>query len=134
MAGLLIIKHNMKKLLLISVISMLLILSCKKNDTGGSATITITSTHHGKKIPLTNVYIKYGAREFPGQDVSSYDAVQTSNLEGKATFEDLRYGDYFFYGVGYDSAIQAPVMGGIGLSIKWKERKNKIELELPITE
>lgn len=124
----------MKQLLLILIISILLIASCKKNDTGGTASVTITSTHHGKKIPLTNVYIKYGAKEFPGLDVNSYSAVQASDLEATTSFENLRQGDYYFYGVGYDSAIQAPVRGGIGVSIKWKERKNKIVMELPITE
>lgn len=119
---------------MVFIVSALLIISCKKNNTGGAAIVTITATHHGKKIPLTNVYIKYGAKEFPGMDVNSYSAVQVSNLEAKTSFENLRQGDYYFYGVGYDSAIQALVRGGIGVSIKWKERKNKIDMELPITE
>ena len=124
----------MKNLVVVFIVSALLIVSCKKNNTGGSATVTLTATHHGKKIPLTNVYIKYGAKEFPGMDVNSYNASQTSNLEATTSFENLRYGDYYFYAVGYDSAIQAPVKGGIGISINWKERKNKIDMELPITE
>ena len=124
----------MKKLTLIFIISALISVSCKKNETGGSATVTITATHHGKKIPFTNIHIKYGAKEFPGHDVSSYNASQTSDIDAKASFENLRYGDYYFYGVGYDTAIQAPVRGGIGLSITWKERKNKVDIELPITE
>lgn len=124
----------MKQLKLMLVIFVAVCVSCKKNDTGGKATVNITATHHGKKIPFTNVYIKYGAKEFPGFDPSSYNTSQTSDTEANTSFKDLRYGDYYFYAVGYDSAISAPVRGGIGVSIKWKERKNEINIELPITE
>lgn len=124
----------MKYLKLILVISVITFNCCKKNNTGGFAIVNINSTHHGKKIPFTKVYIKYGAKEFPGLNTNTYNSSQTSDLEAITSFKGLRYGDYYFYGIGYDSAVQAFVRGGIGVSINWKQRKNEVNMELPITE
>ncbi len=124
----------MKQLKTFLVITALMTVSCKKNDTGGSAIINVTATHHGKRIPFTSVYIKYGAKEFPGFDANSYTTSQMTDAEAQTSFQDLRPGDYYLYAVGYDSAISASVKGGIGVSFKWKERKNEVTVELPITE
>lgn len=48
--------------------------------------------------------------------------------------ENLRYGHYFVYAVGYDSSIAQTVTGGIALKIKWKERKQELDLKVPVTE
>lgn len=116
------------------VIAIFVIASCKKNGTGGDATVAAITKHHDREIPFSTVYIKYGAKEFPGTDVSKYDASQKTDKEGHTHFEGLRYGDYYFYGVGYDSVAQAVVKGGVGLKIKRKERKQEFELKVPITE
>ena len=108
--------------------------SCKKEQTGGESTVAAIAKHHDRNIPFSTVYIKYGAKEFPGEDVSKYDASQQTDAEGHTHFEGLRYGNYYFYGVGYDSLSQAVVKGGVSLKIKWKERKEEIELTVPITE
>jgi hypothetical protein len=112
----------------------LAITACKKNDTGGQAEVAAFAKHHDKIIPFAKVYIKYGAKEFPGEELSKYDDSKLTDKEGHVHFENLRYGNYYFYGVGYDSAIQMPVRGGISLKIKWSERKKDINLNVPVTE
>ena len=125
----------MKKTIVLAFIAVMAGgLSCKKNGTGGEATVAAITKHHDRAIPFSTVYIKYGAKEFPGTDVSKYDASQTTDKEGHTHFEKLRHGDYYFYGVGYDSVAQAVVKGGVGLQIKRKERKQEFELKVPVTE
>ena len=122
------------KISIIALIAVFIISACKKNGTGGQVTVAAITKHHDRHIPFSTVYIKYDAKEFPGDDVSKYDAKQTTDKEGHTHFEGLRYGNYYFYGVGYDSVAQATVKGGVALKIKWKERKEEIELNVPITE
>lgn len=124
----------MKNKITALVMAIFVIASCKKNGTGGDATVAAMTKHHDREIPFSTVYIKYGAKEFPGADVSKYDASQKTDKEGHTHFEGLRYGDYYFYGVGYDSVAQAVVKGGVGLQIKRKERKKEFELKVPVTE
>lgn len=109
-------------------------ISCKKSNTGGEVTVAAITKHHDRLIPFSMVYVKYGADEFPGDDLSKYNASQQTDKEGHTHFKNLRYGKYYFYGVGYDSISQATVRGGVALKVKWKERKNKIELPVPVTE
>lgn len=121
----------------ISIITLFIafaFIACKKNGTGGQVTVAAITKHHDRHIPFSTVYIKYGAKDFPGADVSKYDASQQTDKEGHTHFENLRYGNYYFYGIGYDSVAQATVKGGVALKIKWKERKEEIELNVPITE
>lgn len=122
----------MKKFLTLFIIAA--IVSCKKDGTGGDCTVAAITKHHDRIIPFSTVYVKYGAKEFPGEDVSQYDANQKTDKEGHTHFEGLRYGRYYFYGIGYDSVSQAIVKGGILIEIKWKERKKELEVTIPITE
>lgn len=124
----------MKNTTITLLISMVLFASCKKNNTGGNVSVHISTAHHGNPIPFTKVYIKYGASEFPGLEASAYSTVQTTDIDGKTTFNNLLHGDYYFFGVGYDTAVQATVRGGIKLSVPWKQRKNNFTMDLPITE
>ena len=113
---------------------LLLMIACKKNGVGGEATVAAITKHHDRPIPFSTVYIKYGAEDFPGTDVSKYDASQKTDKEGHTHFENLLMGDYYFYGVGYDSVAQAEVKGGVGLQIKRSEKKEEFELVVPVTE
>lgn len=120
---------------LIAVVLLIFaITSCKKNGTGGEATVAAITKHHDREIPFTTVYIKYDAKEFPGEDVSKYDANQQTDAEGHTHFEGLLPGNYYFYAIGYDSVSQAIVKGGVHLKIKRSERKKEIELKVPVTE
>jgi hypothetical protein len=122
----------MKKILLF--LSVLTLISCKKNSTGGQATISCTVLHHTRVIPNATVYIKYGAKEFPGKDPSAYSDHKQADANGHVDFTGLRYGDYYLYGVGYDSSILLPVTGGDHLNIKWSERKKTFDFVVPVTE
>jgi hypothetical protein len=94
--------------------------------------------HHGVLIPGATVYVKYNSKEFPGTDVSMYDASKVSGASGHgaghAHFEGLEAGSHYFYAVGYDSTILDDVMGGIGLEIKNSETKQELDLDIPVTE
>lgn len=124
----------MKTKIITVLIAVIVIASCKKEGTGGDATVATIVQHHGKNIPYSTVYIKYGAKDFPGEDVSKYDANQKTDKEGHTHFEALQKGDYYFYAIGYDSATMATVKGGVSLDIKRKDKKNKIELFVSVTE
>jgi hypothetical protein len=108
--------------------------SCTKAGPGGNNTLVAYPFHHAKPIPNAIIYIKYGAKTFPGTDVSAYDdnKVATDYTDPHATFTGLNKGYYFLYGVGFDSALGLPVTGGIPLQIKSKS--GVTDINVPITE
>lgn len=122
------------KLSILAAIVAIVFSACKKEGTGGNATVATIVQHHGKNIPFSTVYIKYGAKDFPGDDISKYDANQKTDKEGHTHFEGLQKGDYYFYSVGYDSSTAATVKGGISFEIKRKDKKKELELFVPVTE
>lgn len=123
----------MKRISLVMLLCIVLV-SCKKNGTGGNAFVLAKSTHHDKLIPYATIYIKYGAKDFPGTSTSNYSNSITTGADGIVRFSDLRYGDYYFYSVGFDSSIMQSVTGGDHLQIKWSDRKKTISFIVPVTE
>ncbi|MFL5762299.1 MAG: hypothetical protein ACJ77K_00045 [Bacteroidia bacterium] len=113
------------------LMSALIISSCHKEGEGGKSSVSGTVKHHTKIIPNTVVYIKYGAKEFPGTDVSVYDASVTSDSNAHYEFKDLYKGDYYLYGVGYDNTIMEQVTGGISVELK---RNKHSDIDVPVTE
>ena len=105
--------------------------SCKKEGTGGKSKVSGKVKHHTKLIPNAIVYIKYGATEFPGADVSAYDDQVTADTNAHFEFDELQKGDYYLYGVGYDDAISESVVGGVGIKLR---RNESIESDVPVTE
>ena len=105
--------------------------SCHKEGGGGKSTVNGYVTHHGKVIPHAIVYIKYGATEFPGADVSSYDASLTTDVYSHYEFDDLRMGNYYLYGLGYDNDIMQTVAGGVGVKLKYDKTTH---IDVPVTE
>jgi hypothetical protein len=85
---------------------------------GGSSSIRFTAKHHNKAIPLTTMYIKYGAKTSPGISASDFDNAIISDAQGQGTFENLQKGDYYLYGIGWDSSITQAVSGGVPVTIK----------------
>jgi len=125
----------MKKLVvLIIVISTMLITNCKKGDTGGKATITAYVKHHDKPINLPTIYVKFDAKELPGDPTNNYDLKLEGKHENHLHIKELRYGNYYLYAVGFDSTIMLPVTGGIPVEIKWKDRNKEIVVDVPVTE
>jgi hypothetical protein len=125
---------KIKNIILLALIAVLTITACKKEGTGGSTTVATLVAHHSKRIPFSTVYVKYGAKDFPGSDVSKYDASEKTDIEGHAHFEDLQKGDYYFYAVGYDSAISMPVYGGVPLKITRKDKGKHLDLNVAVVE
>lgn len=105
--------------------------SCKKEGTGGKSSVSGNVKHHSKLIPNAIVYIKYGATEFPGVDISLYDDQITSDTNAHYEFKELQKGDYYLYGVGTDLAGPYNVSGGIGIKLK---RNESITIDVPVTE
>lgn len=124
---------NKAYLLVIVLCGGCVLAACHKEGTGGKATITGHVQHHTTPIPSAIVYIKYGEKEFPGSDVSGYDDnTLASSGDGHYEFEELRKGDYYIYGVGYDSTISETVRGGI--PVKIKKKTETVEINVPVTE
>ena len=109
--------------------------ACKRDGTGGDCEIAAFAKHHETLIPGCTIYIKYGAKEFPGTDLSVYDdskkAGSVGEAKGHTHFSGLLKGDYYLYGVGYDSSISMEVRGGIHIKLK---KKGETELDVPVTE
>lgn len=109
------------------------LVSCKKNQLGGSATIKGVVKHHTKVIGNAVVYIKFNAKEFPGTDESIYDDKVTSNSLGE--FEIKCYqGNYYLFGSGIDSQVLingGKVIGGIPVKIRNEE---SLEVTVAVTE
>ena len=125
-----------KKIFLISVVTVYVALfSCKKNDTGGEATVVAFPKHHAQEIKGATVYVKFGATELPSDPTTNYDMkVLGDSSENHIHIEHLRYGKYYLYAVGYDSTIMQQVTGGEAVKIRWKERKEEIDVDIHVTE
>ncbi len=109
--------------------------SCKKSSTGGEVKIAAFPEHHGKSIYGATVYIKFGASDLPSNPTTNYDMkVDGEANEEHVHIEGLRYGKYYLYSVGYDSSIHMPVTGGVAVKVKWKERKQELDIKVPVTE
>lgn len=122
-------KTNLISLLLIA--TLMLFASCKKEGTGGKSSIKGSVKHHSLIIPNAVVYIKYEAKEFPGADVSKYDANVTCDANGNYEIKELRKGNYYLYGVGYDSSISENVYGGLSTKLRNSE---SINLDIAVVE
>jgi hypothetical protein len=110
---------------------VLLTSGCHKEGTGGKSSVSGTVKHHAAPIPYCVVYIKYGAKEFPGTNTGLYDASVTADGSGNYEFKDLRKGDYYLYGFGYDPSIQENVSGGIAVKLKYNKETHT---DVPVTE
>ena len=128
-----ILKYSKTLLLALTSIIVLTFTSCHKEGTGGHSSVNGNVKHHSKLIPNAIVYIKYGATEFPGTDVSKYDDHITSDTNAHFEFTGLRKGDYYLYGVGIDNALPLPgtVTGGIGIKLKYNKSSTN---NVPVTE
>jgi hypothetical protein len=116
---------------LIIILTMIFSTACHKEGSGGKSSVYGYTKHHTAVIPNCVVYIKYGAKEFPGADVSKYDASITADANGYYEFKDLRKGDYYLYGVGYDASISEAVSGGVSIQLKYNK---STETNVPVTE
>jgi hypothetical protein len=125
----------MKKAWMIAL-AVFVTVSCKKEGPGGGNTIAAFPKHHGISINSGTMYIKYGAKESPGSDLSKYDAKAEVDVHpgeaAHAHFKELRKGDYYLFFAGFDSTINETVFGGI--PIKLKKKSGETEIDVPVTE
>jgi hypothetical protein len=119
---------------------ILLFASCAKEGTGGDATLVVFLKHHTHPIinhvgyPDT-VFVKFNAKELPGTKPSDFDTYFVGEQgEDHVHCEQLKWGDYYLYGAGFDSSIAQRVTGGMSVKIKRKERKEETDIDLAVTE
>jgi hypothetical protein len=132
-------KNKMKMLLRFSKILFGIIIlacaasitACHKEGTGGKSAVSGSVKHHEMFIPNAVVYIKYGAKDFPGTNTSEYDNSVTADAEAHFEFRDFRKGDYYLYAIGYDNQILANVSGGIAVTLKYNKESFT---DIPVTE
>lgn len=124
----------MKAILKLSLVFVLLLsfTNCKKNQTGGKASVSGTVKHHEKTIADAYVYIKFNTTEFPGDDYTKYDTYVQADANGKYRIP-LYKGSYYLYAKGYDLDIASPfiVKGGTSFTIRNKEN---LSIDLAVTE
>ena len=109
--------------------------ACTKAGLGGNAEIVAFPQHHGKAIKGATGYIKFNSSEAPAS-LQSYDLVATpkAGMPDHVHFENLQPGDYYIYMVGYDSAIQQVVRGGIPYTLSRSDRNGEVDVDVPVTE
>jgi hypothetical protein len=100
----------------------LVVTSCKKNQTGGKATLKGVVMHHDKPIPDANVYVKFNASEFPGNDYRLYDTYVKADANGNYSVSFFK-GTYYIYAIGRDLNVPFPyeVKGGLSVTLRNKE-------------
>jgi hypothetical protein len=113
--------------------------ACRDKETdqagkGGKARLLVTPQHHGVNIDSCMVYIRYKSSDAPG-DGRYDDSARCAPVNGKpvATFSELRKGNYYLYGRGWDPQISETVEGGIPYTIP-DETEASYPLTLPVTE
>lgn len=123
------------KLSLSIILLSILITACKKNGTGGSATLVAFPQHHGKEIKGATVYVKFKSKELPSDPTSNYDLkIVGEENEEHVHIEGMLPGDYYLYAVGYDSTISQTVKGGLPVAIKRSEKDEEKDIYIPVTE
>jgi hypothetical protein len=127
----------MKQLIFcLSLLSVVIFTGCNKEGLGGETDLTVFVNHHGTPIPAAVIYVKFGAKEFPGKESSNYDYSVICESEGskagQATIRGLKKGNYYLYSVGWDTQINMGVKGGIPVEVKLKT--GEMFVELPVSE
>jgi hypothetical protein len=92
------------KFLVFTSVLFTFISSCKKNDTGGTATIHALVFHHDTPILGSTAYVKFNADKEPSNPTTNYDLkIEGEEDENHVHIADLRPGKYYVYAGGYDS-------------------------------
>ncbi len=114
--------------------------SCTKPGIGGTTTVVCFLKHHSMliindSIVPSIVYVKFGATELPADPTNNYDAKFIGTIgEDHVHVIELKPGQYFLYGVGWDPDISNTVMGGLGIKVRTKDKTKEIDMDIPVTE
>ena len=125
----------MRKTAIAIIIAATTILSsCCKEGLNGDAKVTAIIEHHEAAIYGATVYIKYNANEQPAS-ISDYDASFTAAPgDSVIVIDNMKCGDYYFFSTGFDPAINQEVKGGTPYTIRYGDRKQAIDVKIPVTE
>jgi len=108
---------------------------CDEGRTG-QLVISATMIHHTRPIKGCDLYIKYNATEFPGEDTSLYDYhVTAPGNSAVAVVDSLNCGNYYLYAVGIDSLLDPSgwlCKGGLPFSTD--QKSGSVSLNVYITE
>jgi hypothetical protein len=114
--------------------------ACKRAGTNGDATLVVFPQHHGRTIPNhagypDSVYVKFNAKDLPENPTQNFDVVFVGEVgEDHVHCEGLHTGNYFLYATGWDTTINERVTGGESVKIRYKDRKQEIDVNVPVTE
>lgn len=108
-------------------------IGCRKNELGGKASVKGVVMHHSKPIPNAYVYIKFNAKDFPGDDYTLYDTYVKADGQGNYEINNFYKGNYYLFAEGYDYAIAPPylVKGGIAVTLRNNEH---LTMAIAVTE
>lgn len=132
-------KTNMKtKINLITILlaaTFIVFTSCKKNSGGGKAEIHAKIYNKGTEINHSDLYVKFGTTEQPSDPTRNYDIMEHGEeTDNHVHVEDLRPGKYYLYAIGVNTLTGKNVKGGASVEIKWKDRKNTLEVPIETVE
>ena len=128
-----------KVILFAGVIGFSVVAGCKAGD-GGNATLVVSPKHHSVPIVSTvnykdSVFVFFNEEELPANPTTSADMIVVGNVgESHIHVEGLKAGKYYIYATGWDPQINMRVVGGLPVKIKYSERKDEINLDLPVVE
>ncbi len=119
--------------------AFLFFVACKREDPvvlagkGGNATLRIIPQHGGgaEAIEEAMLYIKYNTKDKPDNDRYD-DSVACNIVDGKpmGAFTDLKKGDYYIFGTGYNPDHGDIVKGGLPHTIDDENKVYNITLNL----
>lgn len=119
----------MRKQFIIPFLSFcLLVIACSKPGPGGANNLNVYVMRDslGNLCTNCNVFIKYGASEFSGEDTSNYDDSGVTDHQGKYTFTSLNKGLYSFYAWGKDPIYKDTIHGHITFSVESNKNERDI--------
>jgi len=127
---------NISKLIALSFL-LFSIVSCEKDDgcdggTGGKNSLKVYLKHHSKIIPPQSNYPD--TLFIKGTALSDFDnyVVNSDTSVDFLTVPNLKCGDYYLYGVGWDAAISQRVKGGVPVTIP--DNDAEVTVNVPVTE
>lgn len=144
-------KYSTKFFLPVLIFS-LLFAGCKEKEKdpcednagfGGAVDLRFTLKHHSKVIRNKigypdSVYVIFNTNDLPGLDANdlplSYNSIIVgAGLDSFVLVNDLKCGQYFFYGAAMDSTGPYRVLGGVPYTIA-ENQSGMVDLILPVTE
>lgn len=123
------------KTVAMATLVLLTLNSCERKEDniagkGGNATLKVTPQHHGDDIDSCTIFLKYNAQDLPSSYDEQIDCVM-ENGKPVATFSNLKKGEYYVYGSGWDPDINQAVVGGIPYVIT---EEKELNITVPVTE